>query len=211
MNDADAPGSDDAAGRPMLLPPGWYPDPHGISGSRYWDGATWTEHWLQGDVVPQPTPGPALPEVRSATEGIDGTGPAEDPEVVGRRDALTIRRLANYSRWTGVAWMVLGAIQVISVFAALAGLWNLYAGWTRIRFATPIEQRLHTVPDAVRPLTGYVFIAVVNLLLGGFVGLLLVGIDLLVRDQILSRGRLFTVGRASWVPPTPAPAPAAHA
>jgi len=75
--------------------------------------------------------------------------------------------------------MVLGAIQVISVFAALAGLWNLYAGWTRIRFATPIEQRLHTVPDAVRPLTGYVFIAVVNLLLGGFVGLLLVGIDVI--------------------------------
>lgn len=27
---------------PGAIPPGWYPDPSGQSGQRYWDGATWT-------------------------------------------------------------------------------------------------------------------------------------------------------------------------
>lgn len=25
-------------------PAGWYPDPHGAAGQRYWDGRTWTAH-----------------------------------------------------------------------------------------------------------------------------------------------------------------------
>lgn len=28
----------------MQTPPGWYPDPSGQPGSRWWDGAMWTEH-----------------------------------------------------------------------------------------------------------------------------------------------------------------------
>jgi hypothetical protein len=36
-------GGGPAAGGPV---PGWYPDPSGRSGSRWWDGAAWTEHTL---------------------------------------------------------------------------------------------------------------------------------------------------------------------
>lgn len=29
-------------------PAGWYTDPHGQAGQRWWDGATWTEHTTEG-------------------------------------------------------------------------------------------------------------------------------------------------------------------
>jgi hypothetical protein len=32
------------AQHPPLTPPGWYADPSGQPGHRYWDGSTWT-HW----------------------------------------------------------------------------------------------------------------------------------------------------------------------
>ena len=28
-----------------VVPPGWYPDPWGQPGQRWWDGATWTAHF----------------------------------------------------------------------------------------------------------------------------------------------------------------------
>ena len=33
-----------SAPAPDLPPPGWYPEPSGTPGQRYWDGNTWTEH-----------------------------------------------------------------------------------------------------------------------------------------------------------------------
>jgi hypothetical protein len=30
---------------PPSTPPGWYPDPHGAPGQRWWDGSQWTENF----------------------------------------------------------------------------------------------------------------------------------------------------------------------
>ena len=41
--DPVAPPLPAAAAEPVLPPAGWYPDPAGSNGQRYWDGRTWTE------------------------------------------------------------------------------------------------------------------------------------------------------------------------
>ena len=43
-------------------PPGWYADPHGGGGQRYWDGERWTEH----STAPAVAPGAALTSDREA-------------------------------------------------------------------------------------------------------------------------------------------------
>jgi hypothetical protein len=49
----------------MTTPPtpaGWYPDPDGTGGQRYWDGTAWTEHQAPAQQQPpEPEPVPAAP------------------------------------------------------------------------------------------------------------------------------------------------------
>ncbi|GAS97209.1 uncharacterized protein RMCC_4175 [Mycolicibacterium canariasense] len=48
----------------MTTPPtpaGWYPDPDGTGGQRYWDGTAWTEHQAPAQQPPAPAPEPAPP------------------------------------------------------------------------------------------------------------------------------------------------------
>ncbi|MCH9766581.1 MAG: DUF4352 domain-containing protein [Actinomycetia bacterium] len=44
------------------MPAGWYPDPDGSGGQRYWSGHAWTEHQAQApQAVPAPPPGASGP------------------------------------------------------------------------------------------------------------------------------------------------------
>jgi Protein of unknown function (DUF2510) len=43
----------------MAKGPGWYPDPWGETGLRWWDGTNWTEH-VQGQPVAGYAPGPVI-------------------------------------------------------------------------------------------------------------------------------------------------------
>jgi uncharacterized Tic20 family protein len=45
-------------------PPGWYPDPQGGGGQRYWDGARWTEHTAPPATAPAAPPTPFDPQAR---------------------------------------------------------------------------------------------------------------------------------------------------
>jgi Domain of unknown function (DUF4352)/Protein of unknown function (DUF2510) len=45
-----------------LTPAGWYPDPDGSGGQRYWDGSQWTEHRFPAAPEPTEPPIPAEPQ-----------------------------------------------------------------------------------------------------------------------------------------------------
>ncbi|ABW13236.1 Scramblase family protein [Parafrankia sp. EAN1pec] len=56
------------------MPPGWYDDPSGEPGARWWDGNTWTDH-TQPAPPPQPAPahhGPAHPGQQRSTQQQPG-------------------------------------------------------------------------------------------------------------------------------------------
>jgi hypothetical protein len=68
--------NDDASGYPGA-PPGWYADPAGGPGQRWWDGYAWTEATVLPNVPPPPpgsiTPSPFPPLTPTPT------GPAAGP------------------------------------------------------------------------------------------------------------------------------------
>ena len=51
---AHAWSAEPSAAAPAPLP-GWYPDPHGRGGQRYFDGYTWTEHMVSPLPAEEPT------------------------------------------------------------------------------------------------------------------------------------------------------------
>jgi hypothetical protein len=111
----------------------------------------------------------------------------------GADDAL-VRGFASYERISGYAWIAIGVLQVLLVLTIIAGAWNIYVGISRGKLASRIEHRDPYVPATFEPLTGYVISGVLNLVLGGVLGVALVGLDLYVRDQLLKSRHLFAGG-----------------
>jgi Protein of unknown function (DUF2510)/Family of unknown function (DUF5362) len=158
----------------------WCPDPGSPDQLRYWNGSSWTEHTSPVAAPPPNTMSPQFASQRS---------PAD-------QDQLTVQRLYDYEHWSGIAWIVLGGIQVLSVIGILAGAWNIYAGLRRLKTADRIKAQDRNIPAAFQSLTGYIVIGLINLFFGAVIGIVLVGVDLWVRQQVLDNARLFSAPQA---------------
>ncbi len=159
----------------LTAPPGWYPDPH-QQGMRYWDGLHWSPH------VVAPTTGAP----RSASPAT-----WSDPHSEARAAELA-RGIATYERVSGVLWIGLGLLQVLSLWLVFAGVWNLVAGISRLGIAPAIERREARIPQAFAGIVGLVVIALVNLFLGAMIGLVMVALDFYVRSRVLDNRDIFT-------------------
>jgi hypothetical protein len=158
-------------------PAGWYPDPSS-AGLRYWDGSAWSA---------LPGPGPA----QGAAHGVARV-PATwfDPRSEASADALA-GRIATYERVSGVLWIVLGVLQVLSVALIIAGAWNIIAGTSRLGIAPAIARRESGVPQAFAGVAGLVIIGLVNLFFGAAFGLIMVAVDFYVRQRVLDNAHVF--------------------
>jgi hypothetical protein len=74
----------------MTTPPtpaGWYPDPDGSGGQRYWDGAIWTEHRSPAVAAPAPAEEPA-PEFPASEQATSVVSLPDQPTTVVPRPSL---------------------------------------------------------------------------------------------------------------------------
>ncbi len=74
---------------------GWYPDPNGDSGLRFWDGSAWTEYTTEGSAPPPPPP-PALALVGDIAES---TGRPRARMIRSPQEAEEVA--AEWLRWFG--------------------------------------------------------------------------------------------------------------
>ena len=111
--------------------------------------------------------------------------------VDAHHDAETIRRIADYERLSAILWMILGLVQILSIVAIIAGVWTVFAAWSRFRRVPFIRERDCRVPETYEGVAGLVIIGLVNLFLGGLIGVVFVIFDFIVRDKVLSNRHLF--------------------
>lgn len=106
-------------------------------------------------------------------------------------DEQLIRRIADYERLSAILWMILGIIQILTIVAVIAGVWNLFAAWSRFRLVPLIRERNHDIPEVYEGVAGLVIIGLINLFLGGLIGVAFVIFDFIIRDKVLSNRHLF--------------------
>lgn len=101
------------------------------------------------------------------------------------------RRIADYEIISGVLWLFIGIVQIITCWLAIAGVWNIFAAISRFMMSTKIKERRPEVPDSFESITQLVLIAGVNLLLGGILGIFIALLDFYIRDQVLMNRHVF--------------------
>ena len=191
-------------GAQASAPVGWYPDPDAPAQLRFWDGGAWTTHTSPA-AMPPPPQASGGPSWTGQLGGLSSQ--VTQPRAQESSDSAVIRRAATYERASGWAWLTLGIIQVLTVVGIIAGAWNIYAGISRIKIAPRIQRREASIPGAFEPWTMYVVIGVINLVFGAVIGLVVLALDLFVRDQVLKHRHLFLTGAPqglTGVPDSPA-------
>jgi uncharacterized protein YxjI len=89
-------------------PPGWYPDPAGTPGTRWWDGQGWTEHVQQA--APPP---PVQPAPQQAPQPMAG-GPSlyDQPVLVVSQKTKLIELTNEYAVHDGQGQQIGAVVQV---------------------------------------------------------------------------------------------------
>jgi len=102
------------------------------------------------------------------------------------------RRVKRSELVSGILWLVIGSIQLVLLWAAAAGVWNIINAIIRLRSVKNIQAGN---PNVVLWYDGrrnwLIAFAAVNLVLGGVVGILLVAFDWWVRDFVLKNKAVF--------------------
>jgi len=102
-----------------------------------------------------------------------------------------IRKLSEYELISCCVWIGIAAIQICTCYGAIAGVWNIFVGISRYQMIDRVKARDARIPSEHEGLGMLITIALVNLILGGVIGIVLVAFDYYVRNQILENRHVF--------------------
>lgn len=93
-------------------PPGWYPDPSGTPGSRWWDGQGWSEH-VQPAAPPTPPSAPS-PANQPSPPAPQGAGPSlyDQPVLLVNQKTKLIELTNEYAVLDGQGQQIGAVVQV---------------------------------------------------------------------------------------------------
>jgi uncharacterized RDD family membrane protein YckC len=154
-------------------PAGWYPDPAGSGGQRYFDGAGWTEHFVP---PPPPMPGYGSSLGRPPWKGAQYGRPASGPGA-----------LADPGRRLGAR--VLDGLLLLPVLIAFSAVTIALVA----PHVGPIFPKINTSPNAPEPVPGLLWIY-----LAIFGCAIATGLVMLVYEAIATARYGRTLGKA-WL------------
>ncbi|MCK5862581.1 MAG: SHOCT domain-containing protein [Candidatus Hydrogenedentes bacterium] len=102
-----------------------------------------------------------------------------------------IRRISDYEKVSAILWLILAIIQICSLVGIIAGIWNLFASFSRFGIVKKIRNRDPEVLSAYEGMGQLIVIGLINLFLGAAIGVVFVAFDFYIRDQILKNKHVF--------------------
>lgn len=112
-----------------------------------------------------------------------------------QRDSVSqqsfLRTISDYEKISAILWFCLAILQILSLVALIAGVWNIFAAVSRLDASKRILRRDPKIPKDYEGIAQLVVIAVINLFAGGVVGIIFVAFDFYIRDLVLKNAHLF--------------------
>ncbi len=103
-----------------------------------------------------------------------------------------LQNISNKEKAGGIIWIVVASLQLLIGLAynwitLIIGIWNLIMGITTITNAGKMEQRANNIVEEYeKNLTNIIIFLVVNIFIGGLIGVIGAIYDLVVRNYVLS-------------------------
>ena len=111
--------------------------------------------------------------------------PVANPEVVAH-NVRTFEIISN------VLWLILGIIQCITLYAVVAGIWNIVNSILALRNVKNMTAgNPNVISHYENNTTSLIIFAAINLFLGGVVGIVLVLFDFYIRSYVLKNRSAF--------------------
>lgn len=122
---------------------------------------------------------------------------AAAPAVIPDDPAGIAARVRRNETVISVLWLALGVVQLALLYTAAAGVWNIVNAILTLRNTRNIVAgNPNVVPYFDGKRTGLIVMGVVNLVLGGVVGVALVLYELHIRQVVLDNAGAFDAGAA---------------